>query len=182
MKKESLPATSKNYRLINYGPVVMVSSGDDKRRNIASIAWSTPVSSEPLLVGVAISKDHFSTKLIIDTREFVINVPSADLVKKVQDCGSVHGNEADKFDTFGLTPLKANKVKTPLIKECYAHLECKVIQAPPTGDHVLFIGEVVSASINEGLLTPGGTVDVDKVKTLHHLGGKEFATLTKIKN
>jgi len=170
----------KDYRLINYGPVVMVSSGDGKKKNIASIAWATPVSSDPPLVAVAVAKGHYSTKLIQETKEFVINVPSADIVQKVKDCGSVHGDEADKFEKFGLTPAKGKKVRAPLIKECYAQLECRVVQAPLTGDHVLFIGEVLSSSINEGLLTSNDTVDVSKVRTLHHLGGDEFATLRKI--
>lgn len=180
MKKNNLSVSSKVYRLINYGPVVLVSSAAGKKRNIATIAWSTPLSSEPVLIGVAIYKGHFSPRLIAKSKEFAVNVPPAGLLKKVKKCGSVHGNKIDKFDKFGLTPLRGKKVQAPLIAECYAHLECKVIKTVKTGDHFLYVGKVVAASVNKGLLTSGKTVNVNKVKTLHHLGGEEFGTLKRV--
>ncbi len=180
MKKVNV-SISKSYRLINYGPVVLITSAYGKRQNVATIAWAVPLSSDPVLVGVAIYEEHFTRKLIAKSKEFVVNVPSAEILRKVKECGKTHGNKVDKFRVFGLTPLSAAKVRTPLLSECFAHLECRVAKMVKIGDHTLFVGKVVSACANRGLAGPDGIVKIKKVKTLHHLGGDEFGTLKGIR-
>jgi len=176
--KKSVPVSSAN-RLINHGPVILVTSQYEGARNIVTLAWNTPVSHSPMLVAIAVAKKHYSTELITKSGEFVINVPNVNLLKQVQYCGSVSGRNEDKFKNSGLTPEPANKVKPPLIKECIANLECKVVQTISSGDHSLFIGEVLAASAEEGLFD--GIIDTDdqRAKTLHHLGGDSYTTPDK---
>lgn len=167
----------KSYRLINYGPVVMVSSANGDKQNIATIAWVSPLSSKPVIVGVAIYQGNFSSKLISQSKEFVVNVPSADQKKQVVACGSIHGDKTEKFNKFGLTPLPGKTVKAPLIAECYAHLECRLDKKIKIGDHFLFTGRVVAAWANTNIIDKKGSINLDKVDTLHHLGGNRFGTL-----
>jgi flavin reductase (DIM6/NTAB) family NADH-FMN oxidoreductase RutF len=90
-------------------------------------------------------------------------------------CGRSSGKTSDKFSETGLTPLPARKVKAPIVKECIAHLECKLRSQFKTGDHTIFIGEIVEAYADKGVFTD--KYDVDKARMLFHLGGNVFATL-----
>ena len=75
------------------------------------------------------------------------------------------GRDVDKFKETGLTPISASIVRSPLIEECYGHLECKVIGSHTYGDHTLFVGEVIAASVDEGLLK-NGRLDIDRAKPI----------------
>jgi flavin reductase (DIM6/NTAB) family NADH-FMN oxidoreductase RutF len=83
--------------------------------------------------------------------------------------------ETDKFQETGLTPLPARKVKPPIIKECVAHLECKLHSQFATGDHTIFVGEIVEAYADKEVFTD--KYDLEKAKLIFHLGGNDFATL-----
>jgi len=179
MRKSDVPVSRAN-RLINFGTVVLVTSSHGGRNNIVSLAWNSPISHKPMLVGVAIAKKHFSNELISKSGEYVINIPDAGLVSAVTYCGSVSGRDEDKFGKSGLTAVPGKKVAVPLIDECFAHLECKVVDKVEIGDHTLFVGEVLAASAKEGFLNSDFIPDLSQVKTLSHLGGAEFATLNKI--
>jgi len=165
-------------RLINHGPVVLVTSKYGEKENIVTLAWTTPVSHDPPRVAICIHKNHFSHELIEKSKEFVINVPGKELLEKVHFCGTTSGREVNKFKEFKLTPLKAKKVNSPLISECFAHLECKVIEIYPGGDHSIFLGEVVSAQVEEKIFTD--FLDIEKIKTLHHLGANLYTTPERI--
>ncbi|MCM8783894.1 MAG: flavin reductase family protein [Candidatus Omnitrophica bacterium] len=177
-KKVEIPLKRAN-RLINHGPVVLVTSKYKDKTNIVTLAWTTPVSHNPPLVAICIHQNHFSHGLIKESKEFVINVPDEGLIEKVHRCGTVSGREIDKFKEFGLTPLKAEKVAPPLIKECFAHLECRVVDIYSRGDHSIILGEVLCAQIKEGLFKE--VLDIEHIKTLHHLGANFYTTTDGVK-
>jgi flavin reductase (DIM6/NTAB) family NADH-FMN oxidoreductase RutF len=137
-------------------------------------AWQMPVSFKPVLVAISIGHERFSHKLILQSREFVINVPHIRMLKEVLCCGTQSGREIDKFEVCELTPVKAQKVQAPLIEECLGNIECKLHSIHEAGDHTIFIGEVVAASVKEGIFDNYLKVELDGAKTLHHLGGKVF--------
>jgi flavin reductase (DIM6/NTAB) family NADH-FMN oxidoreductase RutF len=99
------------------------------------------------------------------TRECVINIPMAALAAKVVGCGNATGAKLDKFAKFGLTPVPAQKVRAPLIAECYASLECKVIDTTLVAKYCFFIIEVIAAWVDTA---------VKKPRTIHHLGKGNF--------
>ena len=179
MNKIEIPLSKFN-RLINFSPVVLVTSAAKDKKNIVTVAWVTPLSGAPPLLGIAIAKKHFTNKLIRECSEFVINIPGEELLEKVKFCGSVRGEKIDKFKESGLTAKDAQKIKPPTIDECLAHLECKLSDTIDAGDHSFFIGEVIHASAVEGFLDKEYITDLAKAKTLHHLGGSKFATLEPI--
>lgn len=172
--KVEVPLEKAN-RLINHGPVILVTSAYRDKKNIITLAWHTPVSHKPKLLAICIYKKHFSHELIEKTKEFVINLPTFELLKQTHYCGTVSGRKVDKFQKAGLTPLPAHKVKAPLIKECIAHIECRVIKIFPGGDHSIFLAEVLYASAEKGVFK--NTLDIIKAKTIHHLG-ENIYTLT----
>jgi flavin reductase (DIM6/NTAB) family NADH-FMN oxidoreductase RutF len=180
MKKE-IPLNKAN-RLINSGAVILVTSiSKEGKANIITLAWQMPISHNPPLCAISIAKSHFSHQLIESTREFVINVPNVELLDVVKFCGSVSGKVIDKFKEGKLTPIPAKIVKPPLIKECIGHLECKLLEMHPAGDHTIFIGKIVSALVNKDLFD-GASWIIDKEETnlIYHFGGTLFATISKV--
>lgn len=132
------------------GIVVMVTSVDSNGKpNIITLAMYMPISSKPPMICIGVSPKRYSHNLILESGEFVVNVPSIKLEKQMRFCGTQSGRTIDKFVATGLTPIPAKTIKAPLIKECVSHLECKVIQTHICGDHTLFVGKVLHASVNE---------------------------------
>jgi flavin reductase (DIM6/NTAB) family NADH-FMN oxidoreductase RutF len=125
------------------------------RANIITLGMYMPISFDPPLVCIGVSPKRYSHDLILQSGEFVVNVPSIDLEKEMHYCGVESGKDVDKFAETGLTPLQGTKVKPPLIEECFGHLECQVVQSYVCGDHTLFIGEVLAASINQEVIADG---------------------------
>jgi flavin reductase (DIM6/NTAB) family NADH-FMN oxidoreductase RutF len=161
MSKKSLPL-SHVYRLLEPGPVVLVSTADRTRPNIMTLSWHTMMEFEPPLVGCVISGRNHTFDILTATKECVINIPTVELAKQVVGCGNTSGKRVDKFQTFGLTPVAASQVKAPLIKECYANLECRVVDTRLVAAYNFFVLEVVKAWIARSRRRP---------RTMHH-GGK----------
>ena len=173
--KVKIPLT-KAHGLINHGPVVLVTSFYKGRPNVQTVAWNMPLDFDPARVAVVIGRDNYSYKCILSTGQFVLNIPNAGLLKKVIQCGSVSGRKVDKFKKFGLTPVPAEKVKPPLIKECIGHLECVLIDKAAARKYDLFLGEVKVAWVEKDAFEDKWLVNKKIAKTLHHLGGKYFTS------
>ncbi len=155
---------------------VLVTSVDEKDNpNIITLAWSMVTSFKPPMVAISVAPERYSHNLIKKGREFVVNVPNMDIVKETLFCGRNSGRDVDKFRATGLTPLPARRVKPPIIKECVAHLECRVEDTLTTGDHTIFVGEVVSASVNKGIFEKG--FDPESIRPILHNGFDDFVTI-----
>jgi len=164
------------FRLLHPMHTVLVSCvGKTGKPNIITLAWAMPTSINPPLVAISVAPRRHSHALIEETREFVVNIPTIDILDATLFCGRRSGKDYDKFKEAGLTPLPARKVKTPIIKECVAHLECKLHSQFVTGDHTIFVGEIIEAYANKEAFADG--YNLEKAKMIFHLGGNEFATL-----
>jgi flavin reductase (DIM6/NTAB) family NADH-FMN oxidoreductase RutF len=147
-------------------PVVLVSCGDiEGNPNIITIGWTGIVCSDPPMVSISIRPHRYSAKIIKESMEFVINIPTEDMLEKTDQCGVISGSEHDKFGEIGLTPVRAKEVKVPLIDECPVNLECVVKDIIPLGAHDLYIAEVVAASADEDVVQDG-KISVSKAKPL----------------
>lgn len=167
---------SSAYRLLHPMHTVLVSCiGKMLKPNIITLAWAMPTSITPPLVAVSIAPRRYSHGLIEETQEFVVNIPTLEILSETLFCGRVSGRDHDKFKEKSLTPLPAKKVKPPIIKECVAHLECKLHSQFTTGDHTIFVGEIVEAYANKDVFAE--RYDLEKAKMVFHLGRNEFATL-----
>jgi flavin reductase (DIM6/NTAB) family NADH-FMN oxidoreductase RutF len=164
MAKKSFPL-SKVYGLLEPGPVVLVSTVRKGRPNIMAMSWHTMIEFEPPLVGCVVSNRNYTFGILKATKECVINIPTVELAAKVVGCGNTSGAKTDKFATFGLTPAAAGRVKAPLIGECYANLECQVVDTRMAAKYCLFIVEVIKAWIDPSVKRP---------RTMHHLGRGAF--------
>ncbi len=164
MKKTTFPL-SQVYRLLEPGPVVMVTTARTGRANIMTMSWHTMMEFEPPIVGCVISNRNYSFEILKATRECVINIPTVELAETVVGCGNASGRRVDKFKAFGLTPVAAACVEAPLIAECHANLECKVIDGKLVAQYNFFVLEVVKAWIDPSRKHP---------RTIHHQGEGVF--------
>jgi flavin reductase (DIM6/NTAB) family NADH-FMN oxidoreductase RutF len=169
MAKKSFPLC-KVYSLLEPGPVVMLTTARDGHPNIMTMSWHMMIEFEPPLVGCIISNRNYSFDLLKATNECVINIPAVEIAEKVVGCGNTSGAKIDKFKKFGLTPNPAVKVGAPLIDECYANLECLVVDTKMVDEYCLFILEVVKAWIDPAAKNP---------RTIHHLGKGNFMVAGK---
>jgi flavin reductase (DIM6/NTAB) family NADH-FMN oxidoreductase RutF len=179
MAKRSLEI-SRVTGLVNHGPTVLASSRHDGKSNIITLAWTSPVSIDPRLIAIAVAPARFSHDLIEQSGEFVVNVPSSELLPAVWKCGTLSGRDLDKFAGANLTEEAAQRVRAPLVAECFAHIECRVVDAPVLGDHTLFVGEVLAASAEAEAFDDRLTLR-EPYHTLHHLGGREFVTTAGVR-
>jgi len=164
MPKRSLPL-SRVYRLLEPGPVVLLTTRAGGHANVMPLSWHMMIDFEPPLVGCVVSDRNYSFRALKTTRECVINIPTVELAPRVVRCGNTSGRGIDKFETFRLTPLPAARVQAPLIDECYANLECRVVDTRLVARYGLFILEVVKAWVDPERKSP---------KTIHHMGRGDF--------
>lgn len=126
--------------------VALIVSKDKKGKiNLCPIGYFSLITWEPKVWSIALYKSHYSTKVIDDTDEFVLCLPSIQQVKSVLYSGSVHGWSLDKTIKIDLKFGKSRKIRPPFIEDSIACFECKVIQKHIVKDHALFLGEVVSS-------------------------------------
>ena len=147
------------------GSVVLVSCGEGEEANIITVGMYMPISVSPPLVCIGIAPQRYSHQLIEKTGEFVVNSPSISIEKEMHYCGVNSARRVNKWNETGLTAIPSLKVKTPRIKECFSHLECKVVNAYIAGDHTLFIGEVVTTTADEDVMN-GYVLDPMKAKPI----------------
>lgn len=129
----------KVFTLIEPGPVVLVTTTDGKKNNIMTISWTMVLDFTPKFA-LTTGAWNYSYDALLKSKECVIAIPAIDLLDKVVGVGTCSGADTDKFETFRLTPLKGKHVRSPLIMECLANIECKVIDIVEQHDIVVLEG------------------------------------------
>jgi flavin reductase (DIM6/NTAB) family NADH-FMN oxidoreductase RutF len=117
---------SRAFTLMESGPVVLVTTHDGKKANIMTISWTMVMDFTPVFA-ITTGEWNYSFAALRKNRECVISIPTVDLLDKVVGIGTCSGADTDKFAKFKLTPVRAKLVRPPLIKECLANIECKVV-------------------------------------------------------
>ncbi len=176
-KKVKVPLNRSFYLLHPYNSCLITSKGKTGKPNIMTVAWITPVSAKPPLLAMSIRSERHSHNLIMESNEFVVNIPTYDLAEEVLFCGRRSGREHDKFKATSLHPQKALKVRPPAIKECVGHLECRVFKTLKAGDHTLIVGEIIEAYATEGHFDQ--IYNIKRHRPCLHLGKNYFTTCLK---
>lgn len=163
-KKRDFPVADVR-RFLEPGPVVLVSCAFKGERNVMTMGWHTVMEFSPSLIGCVIASGNHSYELVSRSRECVINVPERQLARIVAGIGNCSGAEVDKFAKFKLTAVPGERVKAPLIAQCYANLECKLVDGRLRDKYNFFIFEVVKAHAPAAPKYP---------KTIHYRGEGQF--------
>ncbi|HON56264.1 MAG TPA: flavin reductase family protein [bacterium] len=172
LKKVDLKYTN---RLINHGPLVIVSAENGYNRTFTPIAWNMPVEHSPALIALTIAKENFVNTLIKKSKEFCVNVPSIDYLDLVIKLGGVSGKDTDKVKDFKLKIKKCKKINCHYWSDAIAKIECKLIKTVSISEVDIFIGEALYCSANENF--KNDCWSADKLQTVHHLGNLNFVTL-----
>ena len=155
--------TKNPYTALYPCPVVLVTCvGSDGKPNIITLAWVGTLCSDPPTLGLGIRPQRYSYGLIEESGEFVVNIPTAEILEETDFCGIVSGKEVDKFSESGLSLEPAEKVKPPLIRECPVNIECVVREKVTLGSHCLFLGEIVLVHVDQAIMNEEGGIDFRK--------------------
>ena len=157
-------------------PPSLITCGPVDRPNIITLAWVGTLCSEPPIIGVSIRPSRYSHALVQKSGEFAVNVPTAEMVRVVDWCGTVSGHAEDKFKAMCLTAVPTQVIHTAVIKECPLTIECQVTQTLHLGTHDLFLGTVVAVQVEEAILDARGQIDLGKANPLAY-GGHAYWTL-----
>ena len=167
---------AKVYQLLEPGPVVLLTTSHKGHANVMTMSWQTMVEFEPPLIACVVSNANHSFAALRATKECVIALPALELAPKVVAIGNCSGRDVDKFKRFGLTPAPAKCVAPPLVAQCFANLECRVVDTHLVNKFNLFVLEVLKAWYDPAQKKP---------KTIHHCGHGEFVVdgeLIKLKS
>lgn len=156
---------SKAYLLLEAGPIVLVTTALRGRANIMTMGFHMMVRHAPPVIGCVIGPWDHSHAALVETGECVIAIPTVDLADKVVDIGNCSGRNVDKFERFGLTAEPAAKVGAPLIRECIANIECRLLDDRLSEDYDLFLMEPVAIRYDDAR---------KERRTLHHNGDGTF--------
>ena len=163
MKDLPLPEV---YKLLEPGPVVLLTTARRGRHNVMTMSWHMMVDFTPPLIACVVSNGDYSFTALHATKECVIAVPDVSLAEKIVAIGNCSGRSIDKFDKFALTPMPARDVAAPLVGECFANLECRVVDTRFVNKYNMFMLEVVKAWQSGTHGNP---------RTIHHRGFGTFA-------
>jgi len=136
---------SKAFTLMESGPVVLVTTRDGKKNNIMTISWTMVLDFTPVFA-ITTGEWNHSFAALRKNRECVIAIPTVAMLDRVVGIGTCSGADTDKFARFKLTPVQGKVVEAPLIKECLANIECKVVDI--VRKHNIVVLEGVAAYVD----------------------------------
>lgn len=152
-------------------PVVLVTSGTFEKPNVATVAWTGIVNSDPAMTYISLRPTRLSHEIISTTGEFVINLTTGSLARAVDACGVFSGRKKNKITAYSLTPQKAQKVSCPTLAQSPLSLECKVVEVKKLGSHDMFLAEIVAVDVDEKYLDADGKMDLKKANLLAYSHG-----------
>ena len=158
MTKTVWPAGTMLYPL----PPVIVTCGTMENPNALTVAWTGIVNSDPAMTYISVRPSRFSHDIIKNSKEFVINLTSAKMLKAADFCGVKSGRDMDKIKETGLTLSPCQKIKAPMIEQSPLSLECRVTEIKPLGSHDMFLAEIVAVRAEEDLLDENGRFALEK--------------------
>ena len=164
------------YRLLNHGPVVLVSSAHGGQRNVMAASWSMPIDFDPPKVAVVIDKSTLTRSLVEGSGTFALNIPLRPLAAATEIVGTESGRDGDKFAALGLATFPAEKIDAPLLMGCAGWLECRVIEEPHNQEaYDLFLGEVIAAWADPAAFSNGRwNFAPGAARSLHYIAGGAF--------
>ncbi len=162
--------------MLNPVPAVLVTSRHGGKDNVLTVSWTGTICTEPPLLYISIRPERHSYRMIKASKEFVVNVPTADMAHMVDFCGVTSGADVDKFKAMNFSKRKATKVKAPIIAECPLAIECRVEEILDLGSHHMFIASVVAVLAEESLIDKRNRFKLEEARLLCYIHGHYCST------
>ena len=160
-------------------PVALISCNTVEQPQVLTVSWTGVVNSTPLKVYVSVQPVRNSYAAIKERGEFVINVPTADMLKETDFCGTNSGRNVDKFKECGLTAEKCEHISAPMIAECPVSIECRVCEVLSLGSHDMFIADVLAVHVDPEMMN-GDSIDFSKISTIAYGNSAYFKVEEKL--
>ncbi|MEG2053363.1 MAG: flavin reductase family protein [Oscillospiraceae bacterium] len=161
-------------------PPVLVSCGTMEEPNVLTIAWTGMLATKPCKTYISVRPTRHSYNIIKNSGEFVINLPTAPLVRAIDFCGCKSGADTNKWEAAVLTPQPGVAQKAPMVEESPISIECKVCEIVPLGTHDMFIADVVAVHVADDLMDGKGTLHIERAGLCSYAHGQYFALGKKI--
>lgn len=156
-------------------PAVMVScQKNDEKPNIITLAWCGTCNSQEPMLYISVKPERYSYNIIKESKEFVVNLVTKDIVYATDYCGVKSGRDVDKFKEMKLTPLKSKYIKSPGILESPVNIECKVKQIVSLGSHDMFIADVLGVTVDEKYMDETGKFNLNSSGLVAYSHGEYF--------
>lgn len=177
MAKQSWKAGNMLYPV----PAVMVScQRPGETANIITVAWAGTICTNPAMLSISVRPERYSYDIIRETKEFVVNLTTKDLVRATDFCGVRSGRDVDKFQEMGLTQQKSDHIQAPGIKESPVNIECRVVKVEELGSHHMFIAEVLGVQVDEAYLNAQGTLKLNQAELVCYSHGEYYSLGEKL--
>ena len=161
-------------------PPVMVSCGSMEKSNIITVAWTGITNTVPPKTYISVRPSRYSYNLIKESGEFVINLSTSELIKRVDYCGIYTGAKVDKFAKCGFSKEEASEVSCPIIAESPLSLECKVTDVIELGSHHMFMADIVAVNVDDSLVDSKGKLHLERAGLAAFAHGEYFELGKKI--
>ncbi|MBQ7936607.1 MAG: flavin reductase family protein [Clostridia bacterium] len=166
--------------LLNPVPPALISCSHEGKDNLITVAWTGILNSEPPKTYISVRPSRHSHRMIKESGEFVINLPSAHIVRSIDFCGVRSGKTVDKFSACRLTRERASVVSCPMVAESPVSIECKVTDVISLGSHDMFMADIVAVNIDERYIDEKGKFHIEKCALAAYAHGQYFALGKKI--
>ncbi len=166
--------------LLAPAPAALVSCGTVEKPNVLTIAWTGVLSTHPPMTYISVRPSRYSYPIIMESREFVINLTTSAMCKETDFCGVRSGKDIDKFSHCGFTAESCETVSAPQIKECPVSLECRVTETKELGSHVMFIAEITGVNADERYIDSKGKLNLQQCGLMAYAHGEYFALGRKL--
>ncbi len=161
--------------VLNPVPVVLITSRNKAGKdNVFTVGWTGTICTKPPMLSISVRPERLSYEYICETMEFIVNMPSSNMVKAVDYCGVKPGRKFDKIKDMNFTMKDGENVNVAYIDECPVSIECKVKDIIKLGSHHMFIAEVVGSHINSNLIDANGKIHFEKGDLISYCHGEYF--------
>lgn len=164
-------------RMLNPGPVAIVTTAWKGDANAAPIAWCAPLSMNPPQVGIVVHPHRHTADMIRFSDGFAINIPGPGLLKQTAFLGSQSGVSVNKLESAGLQTFNPLMIDAPLIEGCLAWIECTLQDVIRIGDHSLFVGNVVKVQADDEAYAQQWLLKDRETSPLTFIGGTRYAVI-----
>lgn len=164
-------------RMLNPGPVAIVTTSWRGMANAAPIAWCAPLSMEPPMVGIVVHPHRHTADMIRFSEAFAINIPGPRLLKQTAFLGSLTGLNNNKLEASGLELFNPLLIDAPLIEGCLAWIECTLQDVIRIGDHTLFVGNVARVQADDDAYAQQWLLREPDYSPLTFIGGRRYAVI-----
>lgn len=161
-------------------PPTLVTCGSMDSSNVFTVAWTGIVNTQPPITYISVRPERYSYELIKSSGEFVINLPTEQLVRAVDYCGVKSGRNTDKFKDMALKIQPSSEVGCPLLEQSPVNIECKVREIIELGTHHMFLADIVKLDVAKELIDSSGRLALEKAGLLAYAHGEYFALGKKL--